>query len=132
MPLTFILFSVISPAWHSTSLLLVPFPFYEFETLLLYPPCFKCLERDRGMGWGCDALATPILLTWTLLKLYSIGAKSPDRVGNMEKPEDCMGESRVEGSPAVQTSENPPLPSPGRDCVGDIYLLPRHEAATHP
>lgn len=84
------------------------------------------------MGWGCDSLATQILLTLTLLKLYSVGAKSPSPVGNMEKPEYCMGDSRVEGCPSVQARENPPLPIPGRNGIGDIYLLPRHEAATHP
>ena len=65
------------------------------------------------MGWlGGDALATQILLTLTLLKLYSGGAKSPSPVGYMEKPEQCMGDSRVEGSPAVQASENPPSSQP--------------------
>lgn len=121
----FIPFSVISLMWQSTSLLPVPFPFYEFETLLLHPPCFKCLERGRGMGWGCDSLSTQILLTLALLKLYSVGAKSPSPVGNMGKPEYCMGHSKVKGSPAVQAGENPPLPIPGRNGVGDMYLLPR-------
>lgn len=38
----------------------------------------------------------------------------------------------MEGTPAVQASENLPLPSPGRNPVVDIHLLPRHEVATHP